>query len=284
MAKNNNISDLLKSVADAIRIKKGTTDLINPQEFDTEILNLSGETDYDRYLAIINKNAAEHKLVFEVDDIMNEVHWQINNVEYNVTNGVGSDASISINGNVVTQMCKTNDSFTCPTNMVGANHIIKVIQLPSSFFSKGMQQGLVNCTEMPPAFYYYTYCRTGQLPIRHFIPFPGVPIPADLVTLTADSIADMRFYNCEVGILMMRSCLASTIRFGEIFLNCRASDTLSFAYARNWTHDSMIESLYTNQLKRDRTSTVTIQLHADARARLSDAEKASIAELGITIA
>ena len=284
MAKNNNLTDLLKSVADAIRAKKGTTDLINPQEFDTEILNLSGETDYDRYLAIINKNAAEHKLVFEVDDIMNEVHWQINSVEYNVTNGIGSDASISINGNVVTQMCKANDSFACPNNMVGANHIIKVIQLPSIFFSKGVQNGLVNCTEMPPALYYYAYCRTGLLPIRHFIPFPSVGIPADLITLTADSIADMRFYTCEVVTYMMRACLASTIRFGELFLNCRASDTLSFARAQNWSHDSMIESLYTNQLKRDRASAITIQLHADAKARLSDSEKASIAELGITIA
>lgn len=37
MAKNDNISDLLKDVADAIRAKKGTTDLINPQDFSSEI-------------------------------------------------------------------------------------------------------------------------------------------------------------------------------------------------------------------------------------------------------
>ena len=45
MAKNNNIRDLLKSVADAIRSKKGITDLINPQNFHNEILSIGGNTD-----------------------------------------------------------------------------------------------------------------------------------------------------------------------------------------------------------------------------------------------
>lgn len=40
MAANNNLQDFLASVADAIRAKKGSTDLINPQSFATEIANL----------------------------------------------------------------------------------------------------------------------------------------------------------------------------------------------------------------------------------------------------
>lgn len=40
MAKNNNLGDLLTSIADAIRTKKGTSDAINAQDFDTEIANL----------------------------------------------------------------------------------------------------------------------------------------------------------------------------------------------------------------------------------------------------
>ena len=48
MAKNNNLTDLLKSVADAIRAKKGTTDLINPQNFDAEIASIpSGGSAYN---------------------------------------------------------------------------------------------------------------------------------------------------------------------------------------------------------------------------------------------
>lgn len=42
MSKQNNLTDFLTDVADAIRSKKGTTDLINPQNFSAEILALSG--------------------------------------------------------------------------------------------------------------------------------------------------------------------------------------------------------------------------------------------------
>ena len=38
----NNLKDHLKEVADAIRAKKGTNDLINPQNFATEIEGISG--------------------------------------------------------------------------------------------------------------------------------------------------------------------------------------------------------------------------------------------------
>lgn len=40
MAKNDNIQDLLHDVAAAIRKKKGTTDLINPQDFSSEIASI----------------------------------------------------------------------------------------------------------------------------------------------------------------------------------------------------------------------------------------------------
>lgn len=38
----NNLKDHLKEVADAIRAKKGTSELINPQDFATEIEGISG--------------------------------------------------------------------------------------------------------------------------------------------------------------------------------------------------------------------------------------------------
>ena len=42
MSKTNNLKDFLADVADAIRLKKGSTELINPQDFSTEIASLSG--------------------------------------------------------------------------------------------------------------------------------------------------------------------------------------------------------------------------------------------------
>lgn len=48
MSKENNLTDFLVDVADAIRAKNGTTELINPQNFSEEIKNLpsGGEEDY----------------------------------------------------------------------------------------------------------------------------------------------------------------------------------------------------------------------------------------------
>ena len=40
MAKNDNLKDFLTDVANAIREKKGTTDLINPQDFSAEIASI----------------------------------------------------------------------------------------------------------------------------------------------------------------------------------------------------------------------------------------------------
>lgn len=40
MAKNDNLTDFLKDVADAIREKKGSSDLINPQDFSAEIASI----------------------------------------------------------------------------------------------------------------------------------------------------------------------------------------------------------------------------------------------------
>lgn len=43
MAKNDNLTDFLTDVADAIRAKKGTTDKINPQDFASEIASIKSE-------------------------------------------------------------------------------------------------------------------------------------------------------------------------------------------------------------------------------------------------
>ena len=42
MSKQNNLTDFLTDVANAIRAKKGSTELINPQDFSSEIASLSG--------------------------------------------------------------------------------------------------------------------------------------------------------------------------------------------------------------------------------------------------
>lgn len=45
MAKNNNLKDFVTGIADAIREKKGTTELINPQDFENEIRTIQTGSD-----------------------------------------------------------------------------------------------------------------------------------------------------------------------------------------------------------------------------------------------
>lgn len=57
MAKNNNLTDFLTDVADAIREREGTTEKINPQDFSNKILSLAtgGGSDAGKVLKITNK-------------------------------------------------------------------------------------------------------------------------------------------------------------------------------------------------------------------------------------
>ena len=43
MAKNDNLTDFLTNVADAIRYKKNTTERINPQDFFSQIVSIGNE-------------------------------------------------------------------------------------------------------------------------------------------------------------------------------------------------------------------------------------------------
>jgi len=58
MATNDNLSDLLTSIANAIRSKKGTTDTINAQNFASEIESIQtggGGTEVSDNYIILNK-------------------------------------------------------------------------------------------------------------------------------------------------------------------------------------------------------------------------------------
>ena len=62
MAKNNNLTDFLTSVADAIRAKKGTSDLINPQNFDREIASISTSKEEQEKTVTITENGTTEVL------------------------------------------------------------------------------------------------------------------------------------------------------------------------------------------------------------------------------
>ena len=81
MSKQNNLTDFLTDVANAIRAKKGSTDLINPQDFSSEIASLSGG------LEIVDM--AETTATIEPNKVY--VWGMVENL--NITLGASTDAS-----------------------------------------------------------------------------------------------------------------------------------------------------------------------------------------------
>lgn len=84
MAKNDNLKDFLTDVADAIREKKGTEDLINPQDFSDEIKNLpSGSSPFavDFGEEIATGNPTFINALQEDIDFYNEVVRKLNSGE-----------------------------------------------------------------------------------------------------------------------------------------------------------------------------------------------------------
>lgn len=69
MAKNNNLGDLLKSVADAIRAKKGSSALINPQNFDSEIASIPVSNEYG------NTGTVDAEGLQELGWNQNDIDW-----------------------------------------------------------------------------------------------------------------------------------------------------------------------------------------------------------------
>ena len=80
MAKENNIQDLLHDVAEAIREKKGTTDLISPQDFSSEIRSIkSGTTEVNTFGEVmVDKDGAGFSGVKQVvfPDTLTEIKKQ----------------------------------------------------------------------------------------------------------------------------------------------------------------------------------------------------------------
>lgn len=61
MGKDNNLKDFCTDIADAIREKKGTTDLINPQDFADEIRSIEGDGGTELIDALVDRTITEYE-------------------------------------------------------------------------------------------------------------------------------------------------------------------------------------------------------------------------------
>ena len=86
MAKNDNLGDFLKDVADSIRTKTGTTELINAQDFSAKILNISSGENTLKKLLDATKTTKYLFSSYEGDDIPNLIQYndtsEVTNMSY----------------------------------------------------------------------------------------------------------------------------------------------------------------------------------------------------------
>lgn len=136
MAKNNNLKDFVTGVAGAIREKKGTTELINPQDFENEIRTIQTGTDTSDATAVaddirLGKTAygAEGKMTGTIADYDGtsepasgkSLAAQI--VDKSVTNVTAGDLKGATNiGRYAFYMCKELTSITIPDDVKTINN------------------------------------------------------------------------------------------------------------------------------------------------------------------
>ena len=86
MAKNNNLQDFLTDVANSIRTKTGTTELINAQDFSAKILNISSGGNTLKNLLDATKSAKYLFSSYEGNDITNLIQYndtsEVTNMSY----------------------------------------------------------------------------------------------------------------------------------------------------------------------------------------------------------
>ena len=155
MAKNNNLKDFVTGIADAIREKKGTTELINPQDFENEIRTIQTGSD-----PASGKSLAAQIIDKSVTDVTAGDLEGATKIGDYAFNGCKSLTSITI-GNGVTSIgknvfenCSSLTSITIPDSVtnIGASAFhncssLTSITIPDSVTSIGAS-AFLDCSSL----------------------------------------------------------------------------------------------------------------------------------------
>ena len=270
MAKNDNLKDFLTDVADAIREKKGTTDLINPQDFSSEIASIQSGSKYDAVMmdGMTIRDYPNYTIPYTID-----------------TSKMSSMRNLFYCSNIITGKLKSIPQLDTSnvTNMTSMFYNCSILEsIP--------QLDTSNVTDMG---YMFNNC------------FALKSIPK----LDTSNVTDMRdtFNGCKKLTTIQELDMSSISVCTDIFDNCNlltyiviknlgkgplgGKSVYDFSGATNWgtgndeNRQSLIDSLITYSYDRasNGMAATNISLSANTKALLTGEEIAQITAKGFTI-
>ena len=269
MAKNDNLTDFLTDVADAIREKKGTAEKINPQDFSSEIASIEvGGGDIWGFdtIGITPQNA---NTIVDAINYSNEIMQQIENGK----NSFGGDYKLIFFPNVDFKRFQ----FTGLNMFSGCQSLMYLPFIDASNLTR--LQGTFNlCYALQELHISNTH---NSWSFSNFVASCSSLRKLDCLDLSSATAASYLFSACKsLGFALLKNLGKSSLA------------TYDFSGATVWgagsdeNRQSLIDSLITYSYDRASNGlpTATIQLSANTKALLTDDEIAQITSKGFTIA
>lgn len=265
MSKTNNLKDFLTDVADAIRAKKGTTALINPQDFSSEIASIEGGGG-----KIKLPNGTKFGYSFNLDILVNVDTSEIANMSNMFRSlGVTSLDLASFDTSSVTTMKEMFMSSGLISINLSSFDTARVTTMHSMFNS---------CQKLTSLD--LTSFDTSSVTSIEYMFFNCTSLIS--LDLSSFDTSSMRNFNAT-----FKNCTKLTsLILGSNFFKTSLATSVDFSSCSAWVGESVVTSLVTNSYDRAAAglSVMTLQLHANTKAALTDEQKAAITAKGYTIA